>query len=203
MSSTANYTVTGNIITLHCSDGDKTFRPSLEELTLVVLKGGLIDYMHECTRDSPTLKLWKTKIGSFLAQHVLKLPDARRRKYILSSLPRDYGLFDHRKGDRYNPRHDAYLYGSKVGAVFRSPAEFFFHAKWILLGCPTPGSVPGHNEELWGPALPEEITDRCACTYCAGTSQEYISMNFSNYKPSKRAHKEEASDRIHVRFEGN
>jgi len=171
-------------------DGTKAFRPTREELTRVVLEGGVIDYMHECTGADPILKLWKTKIGSFLAQHVLKLPDAKYRKYILSSLPEGYNLFDHRKGDRYNPRHDAYLYGSKTAAVFRSPAEFFFHAKWILLGCPTPGSVPGHNEELWGPALPEEITDRCACTYCAGTSQEYISKNFSNYTPSKRAHKE-------------
>jgi hypothetical protein len=81
-----------------------------------------------------------------------------------------------------------YRSGSSTVTVFRSPAEFFFHAKWILLGCPKPdpeAPLP-LDDELFGPPLPEEYTDRCGCTYCARVSQGYISTHFSNYRAKKQ-----------------
>jgi len=200
----SHFTVRDNFITLHCSDANSSVRPNAE-LHPVVRNDGSIDYMHECVGDDPVLTLWKTKIGSFLAEFVLHLPEVRgRKKYILANLPKGYGLFVHKKGDRYNPRMDAYLWGS--GSVFRSPAEFFLHAKWILLGCPKPDPLapPHPDEELWGPQLPEEFTDRCGCKYCAGTNQTYISNNFSNYCPqkNKKVRREARSAPFVARFEG-
>lgn len=92
--------------------------------------------------------------------------------------------------------------GSATVTVFRSPAEFFFHAKWILLGCPKrdPRATPALDEELFGPPLPEEYTDRCGCTYCGGVSQTYISTHFSNYHPKKQVQGE--AHKFHGKFEG-
>ncbi|KAF8578703.1 hypothetical protein K439DRAFT_454879 [Ramaria rubella] len=194
------YSVYGNAITLHCTDGNPAFRPTNGELIPIRLEDGSIDYMHECTGDDPTLQAWKVKIGTFLAVWVLNLPP--RQKYFLSSLPQGYSLFVHKKGDRFNPRCDAYLRGSYTVTVFRSPAEFFFHAKWILLGCPKPRPQPSYlHEELFGPPLPEEYTDRCGCTYCSGVSQTYISTNFSHYHPKKRRGTK-VETQIRARFEG-
>ncbi|KAF8497638.1 hypothetical protein JB92DRAFT_3146639 [Gautieria morchelliformis] len=182
------YSVNDNVITLFCSDGDGAFRPTPSELNPARREDGTINYFRECKGDDETLKLWKCKIGTFLAESVLHLP--RGRKYYLSSLPRGYGLFVHVKGDKDDPRHDSYLRGSSTVTAFRSPAEFIFHAKWILLGCPKPihkkpqASSP-LEEELFGDPLPEEYTDRCACKYCAKISQSYISTNFSNYHSKK------------------
>lgn len=89
---------------------------------------------------------------------------------------------------------------------FRSPAEFLFHAKWLLLGMPTPETVPQeekHDEELWGKPLPEEVNDRCMCKYCGKTKQKYISENFTIYTPSKTLKRtREGPLPIQARFEG-
>lgn len=98
-----------------------------------------------------------------------------------------------------------HLRGSATVTVFRSPAEFFFHAKWISLGCPKPDqSSPGDpDEDLFGPPPPEELEDRCGCKYCAGVDQSYISRNFSNYKPHVKGKVNKQERRtFHARFEG-
>lgn len=180
-------TVNGTFITLHCSDGASSRRPN-KDMSALVKEDGTVDYMQECTGDDPALNYWKGKIGTFLAEAVLGLPEAKGRKYILSRLPQGYRLFLHKKGDRLNPRTDAYLRGSTNVHSFRSPAEFFFHAKWLLLGCPKPDPFAPRDldEELFGPPLPEDYTDRCGCKYCAGVDQTYISTHFSNYSPGQR-----------------
>lgn len=82
--------------------------------------------------------------------------------------------------------HVIYIRGSTTAAPFRSPAEFFFHAKWILEGCPKPDVPSQFDEGLWGKPLPEDFIDQCGCTYCAKTPQDYISRTYSNYIPAKK-----------------
>jgi hypothetical protein len=61
--------------------------------------------------------------------------------------------------------------GSKTASRFRSPAEFFFHAKWLADGMPVTSS--GASE--------------CECTYCdRSRTQGEISTVYSNYTKSKR-----------------
>ncbi|KIJ49613.1 hypothetical protein M422DRAFT_777542 [Sphaerobolus stellatus SS14] len=202
------YTVKGPRITLHCSDGNKEFKPAPSETKQTENADGFVDYLKECTGDDPTLKHWKLKIGQFLARYVLKRTDAYRIKYTLTNLPEGYSLWVHYRGDKYTPRSDAYLYGSRTVHLFRSPAEFFFHAKWLMQGMPVPktDSAPvQHDEELFGDVLPEDLDDRCMCVYCykykftPNNGQEYISRNYSNYKPKKGKVEERP---IQARFEG-
>ena len=47
---------------LFCTDGDPSFRPTPAELTPVIHEDGTIDYLHECTGDDETLKLWKVRL---------------------------------------------------------------------------------------------------------------------------------------------
>ncbi|GJJ06347.1 hypothetical protein Clacol_000538 [Clathrus columnatus] len=93
---------TSHVAALHRSDGDPKNRPHHRNIKTPTY----VDYMEECVGNSPSLKLWKTKIGTFLAQHVLKLPGSAYRKYLLSSLPAGYALYVHRKGEPDNPRTD-------------------------------------------------------------------------------------------------
>ncbi|EIN11838.1 hypothetical protein PUNSTDRAFT_119065 [Punctularia strigosozonata HHB-11173 SS5] len=131
---------------------------------------------------TPQESHWKRAIGKFLAKQVL-IPAGyavKADRCVLISFPEGYKLFTHKKGDNYDWRTDCYLCGSLTVNRFRSPAEFFFHAKWLAEGKPTTSS--GRTT--------------CQCTYCDNTrTQGEISATYSNYKKAqKRVSSTEGTD---------
>jgi len=81
------------------------------------------------------------------------------RRCFLIDFPSGYKMFTHTKDGRI----DHYLIGSKTVGSFRSPQEFFLHARWLMMGA---------KEDSEG--YPD-----CECKYCGGTrSQREIDEEF-------------------------
>jgi len=110
---------------------------------------------------------WRQKIGEFLTdkfiltdEHlsVLLRPMVGRRCFLVD-FPLDYKLFTHTKDGRI----DHYLIGSKTVNSFRSPQEFFLHARWLMKGAEAdPEGYPA-----------------CECKYCGVLrSQREIDQEF-------------------------
>ncbi|EIM87846.1 uncharacterized protein STEHIDRAFT_120118 [Stereum hirsutum FP-91666 SS1] len=113
---------------------------------------------------------WRREVGAFLAREVLGLeagPDEKR--FVLSKYPEHYAMFV--LNNEPDDRQDYYLYGSLSVHCFRSPQEFGFHAKWLMLGKP----------------LTNDGRPDCRCTYCSGVEQGKISEEyFGRKKPERR-----------------
>ncbi|KAI0081232.1 hypothetical protein K474DRAFT_1656713 [Panus rudis PR-1116 ss-1] len=131
---------------------------------------GTVNYYERA--DDHTYTHWKKRLGQLLTKHVV-LPEVRRMgdrralsidKSIILNFPEGYELYNHRKGDRHDPRRDAYLIGSRHVNRFRSPQEFFLHAKWLMEGQP----------------LDREGFRACSCCYCnrSGVSQGDIARQY-------------------------
>jgi len=89
--------------------------------------------------------------------------------FTLRHFPRGYRLFTHHKSDGKEQRTDNYLYGSTHVKVFRSPAEFAFHLKWLLSGRPVM-HVGGRSRPI------------CKCKYCdPSAKQSELSRVWFNY----------------------
>lgn len=150
------------------SDGDPSRRPKRD------ISG------HFEPADEEMVRHWKKAIAVFLIRESGKVPYVSTQEYILRDLPAGYQLFVQKKGSGEDLRTDAYLYGSKYVNRFRSPAEFYFHAKWIDHGCP----INSKGKRL------------CGCAYCDKTrNQKEISELWSpKYtKPRKQSRTTSAS----------
>lgn len=123
---------------------------------------------------------------------------ADEKRFVLSKYPEHYAMFV--LNNEPDDRQDYYLYGasplpppsslpplfpflpqltnpslSTTGSLsvhcFRSPQEFGFHAKWLMLGKPL--TLDGRPD--------------CRCTYCSGVEQGKISEEyFGRKKPERR-----------------
>lgn len=126
--------------------------------------------------------LWKRKIGAFLARGILNPVGVRTPspdRCALYDFPKGYNLYVHKKGHKAAARTDTYLVGSRTVFHFRSPAEFFFHAAWLMAG------MPVHDDGR----------PNCLCKYCGGTDQGVISETFSAYHRASRIDKAESVTR--------
>ncbi|EPQ57545.1 hypothetical protein GLOTRDRAFT_110620 [Gloeophyllum trabeum ATCC 11539] len=136
-------------VVLRNSDGDPSRLPPKQKTFRVVDEDGEVNYLEEANEKIE--KHWRKVIGRFLAKEVLEKDGwrGRRDNCLLQSLPENYRLYTHKKGDKDIPRTDAYLFGGPH--KFRSPEEFCLHARWLALGSPT-----------------KTFTNKpdCACVYC-------------------------------------
>ncbi|EKM50468.1 uncharacterized protein PHACADRAFT_263777 [Phanerochaete carnosa HHB-10118-sp] len=132
------------------SDGDSSLWPKNTEKKVV---SGEVNFMHPVTLDESLSVHWRKELGPRVAA-ALGLPSGPT--YVLKEWPAEYRMFDHHKGPEKNPRHDAYLHGSKNVGRFRSVNEFVPHAEWL---CRDP------------------TMDRanCVCKYCTKRPQKEIS----------------------------
>jgi hypothetical protein len=110
---------------------------------------------------------WRQKLGELLTSKFLlsdeqlsvHLQPMIGRRCFLIDFPPNYKMFTHTKDGRI----DHYLIGSKTVSSFRSPQEFFVHARWLMTG-----AEKDHDGD---PA--------CGCKYCSGTrSQTAIDREF-------------------------
>ncbi|TDL26161.1 hypothetical protein BD410DRAFT_784212 [Rickenella mellea] len=168
-----HFSVQGEYVSMHLSDGNPRRWP--RERKLADPDSDTIDYLVPADpndeHDAHSLLKWKCKIGGFLMDfHKRAEPN---QNYYLTDFPDGYRLFVHRKGSKANPRRDCYLYGSANVTVFRSAAEFFFHAKWIVDGCQY-----GNNRK----------PRACGCKYCDPTAnQAEISAKWDNRHPKQKS----------------
>lgn len=98
------------------------------------------------------------------------------RRCFLIDFPPDYKMFTHTKDGRVDhyligmpvrpcllPWFSMFASGSKTVSSFRSPQEFFLHARWLMMGA-----------EVNSEGYPV-----CECKYCGGTrSQREIDQEF-------------------------
>jgi len=102
----------------------------------VIDSQGNVNYFYELPRNSRQVLWWKRKVGTWLAQKVLKLDDAvaSKRRYAIERFPDNYVLYQHRNGPKHDPRTDCYLETGGRARVrqFRSPEEFYEHAAWLI-----------------------------------------------------------------------
>ncbi|EPQ58237.1 hypothetical protein GLOTRDRAFT_126727 [Gloeophyllum trabeum ATCC 11539] len=139
-------------ITLLRSDGDISRWPSDAQTTRKVDDYGHVDYFVKAS--DKELKLWRKKIGRFLAAYPLRADGLSLdpAQCYLKSFPPGYILMTRLSGDKDVPRRDCYLYGGK--RRYESPAEWCLHAKWLVEDCPM---------------KPSGSRRQCECIDCDGT----------------------------------
>ncbi|KZP25538.1 hypothetical protein FIBSPDRAFT_783082 [Athelia psychrophila] len=136
------------------SDGDESLWPT--NTTEVVDREGHVNYMRPAVLDEALSIKWRVEVARGVAKLANWDPEPA---YVLKTWPTGYQMFDHNKGPRDSPRHDAYLMGSAHTSKFRSVPEFIPHAYWLLL--PDDGSRPA-----------------CQCKYCSKSGgQRAITMS--------------------------
>ncbi|KAH7890844.1 hypothetical protein F5I97DRAFT_91417 [Phlebopus sp. FC_14] len=135
------------------SDGDQSQWPT--NTTRAVDSEGHVNFMRPVPLDESLCVKWRCEVGASLASQ-LKKPAGPT--YVLRGWPEGYQMFDHNKGPAGNPRHDAYLIGSRHTKRFRSVPEFIPHALWLL----TDSTLNRAN---------------CACKYCNKKPQREITAS--------------------------
>ncbi|KZP01461.1 hypothetical protein CALVIDRAFT_594176 [Calocera viscosa TUFC12733] len=134
------------------SDGDPTERP---KETKENAPPGTFNYYELVPRNNKLYKDWRNKVGGFLITRLLPVKGRPGIQYSIADFPEHYALY-------FKPRMsgkstgDPYLYGSKYGKVYRSPAEFAYHACWLMTD-------------------PTLDRDNCECHYCSKTPQSELS----------------------------
>ncbi|KAI0930291.1 hypothetical protein AcW1_009025 [Taiwanofungus camphoratus] len=171
----------GIILSTVATDGDPSSRPL--ETSRDPDENGLVDYFEEA--DEKTVTSWKLKLGEGLVREVIRkkvLAKGERwtgERAILSNFPEHYKLYIHKSGERHDPRRDAYLYGSRHVKVFRSPAEFVLHVKWLMEGSP----------------LKSDGRPDCSCRWCDGThTQEELTHRIFGWNFNSRDQKGKEKD---------
>ncbi|EJD47987.1 hypothetical protein AURDEDRAFT_162961 [Auricularia subglabra TFB-10046 SS5] len=127
------------------SDGDPKNRPDQPTKPT----DGTVNFYRLVEPTEPSHQRWRFEIATRMAAHVPRL-DAKK-KYMFTSWPSGYELFDHNKGPREQPRHDLYLYGSNTATKFRSVNEFVPHAIWLFR---------------------EHEGEACGCKYCSKSKNQ-------------------------------
>ncbi|EIN09715.1 hypothetical protein PUNSTDRAFT_143178 [Punctularia strigosozonata HHB-11173 SS5] len=173
-------------IRLNDSDGDESTwpgnpgRPSTER---IVNADNEVYYYEPCEGNDDAsrtrLKHWYHLIGSFLAKEVVNKDGFHFDRNIcyLYAFPEGYKLYLRKKGHKDAPRIDPVLFGHS--STFRSPAEFFMHAKWLAEGRPVKSN-----------GRPD-----CGCKYCSGTKQSVISQQHLHYTPAGSGPRAESGGR--------
>jgi hypothetical protein len=110
--------------------------------------------MRQAALDESLSIKWRVEVGAALASKL----NMAQGNYVLRGWPTGYQMFDHNKGPKDNPRHDAYLMGSTYAKRFRSVPEFIPHALWLLTD----------------PALDRS---NCNCKYCNKKPQREITAS--------------------------
>ncbi|KDQ21407.1 hypothetical protein BOTBODRAFT_25847 [Botryobasidium botryosum FD-172 SS1] len=153
------------------TDGDSSLL--YDDGEKVIDENGNVNYLVSIPLTSDAGKLWRRKVGTFLAHRVLDIDRSRRSVWFVDKFPEGYALYEHRKGPSYKPRTDHYLVGCELGHIFRSPAEFALHAKRIF--------------DVANASDPSEAPP-CECKYCSGAIQSDISRKLFNLnlKPRKK-----------------
>ncbi|KAG1746514.1 uncharacterized protein EDB91DRAFT_1117321 [Suillus paluster] len=96
------------------SDGDPSNWPT--NTTFAVDSEGHVNYMRVAALDESLSIKWRVEVGASLATKL----NMAQGNYVLQGWPQGYQMYDHNKGPKDNPRHDAYL------------IEFIPHALWLL-----------------------------------------------------------------------
>ncbi|KAI0033937.1 hypothetical protein K488DRAFT_37811, partial [Vararia minispora EC-137] len=125
-------------------------------VTEVVDSMGHVNYYHPIGEDVGASLKWKHQIAMKVAE---QLGMESGRNYVFKTWPEGYAFFDHHKGNKESPRHDAYLIGAPLVNRFRSVPEFVPHAIWLM----TDTAMNRAN---------------CECKYCTKAPQRMISQKF-------------------------
>ncbi|KAG2128579.1 hypothetical protein DEU56DRAFT_741948 [Suillus clintonianus] len=134
------------------SDGDPSKWPT--NTSPHVDSEGHVNYMRQAALDEPLSIKWRVEVAASLATKL----NMAQGNYVLQGWPAGYQMYDHNKGPKDNPRHDAYLIGSTFAKRFRSVPEFIPHALWLLTD----------------PALDRS---NCNCKYCNKKPQREITAS--------------------------
>ncbi|KAG1776716.1 hypothetical protein EV702DRAFT_1046039 [Suillus placidus] len=86
---------------------------------------------HHSDKTTPFARWYGEHLKSVGAALASKLNMAEGN-YVLQGWPAGYQMFDHNKGPKDSPCHDAYLIGSSHAKCFRSVPEFIPQALWLL-----------------------------------------------------------------------
>ncbi|KZT56885.1 hypothetical protein CALCODRAFT_555701 [Calocera cornea HHB12733] len=135
------------------SDGSPKKRPTV---TKENAPPGVLNYMELVPHDDKRNKDWRDKVGNFLMT-LLPIDPARHVSYRIAEFPQHYALYSKpRMSGITEQRDDLYLYGSRYVNNFRSPAEFAFHALWLMMD-------------------PTLNVSNCECQWCTRTPQKELS----------------------------
>ncbi|ORY24660.1 hypothetical protein BCR39DRAFT_546010 [Naematelia encephala] len=149
------------------SDGSEKKWPAGEELRISYSQA----FYTKLDPNDEKYTLYHTKTGQHLAD-VLGIPKLPGTASHRIHLPTGYALFAHNKPQSDKRlRTDVYLYGSIHALKFRSPAEFFEHAEWLM-------------DET------RDINDHstCGCKYNSASALAQARKSSSIAGPSKRTH---------------
>ncbi|EJU03793.1 hypothetical protein DACRYDRAFT_115111 [Dacryopinax primogenitus] len=134
------------VFQLHRSDGSPHCKPSAHSREVLISRA---DKRH---------KHWRQKVGEFLTRLLPGLKVNRYFQYSIEDFPEHYALYSKPRLTGASAKSDdLYLWGSKYVNNFRSPAEFAFHAAWLL-------TDPTLNQR------------NCECQWCTGTPQKVLSQ---------------------------
>lgn len=144
----------------------------------VIDSQGNVNYFYELPRNSRQVLWWKRKVGTWLAQKVLKLDDAvaSKRRYVIERFPDNYVLYQHRNGPKHDPRTDCYLESSGKVRQFRSPEEFYEHAAWLI-----------QKKDVEG------LRVNCGCDYCRDRRKKLRKKRGVKREPEKVQSEEAAN----------
>ncbi|KAG1765717.1 hypothetical protein EV702DRAFT_1151416 [Suillus placidus] len=137
------------------SDGDPSNWP--QDTTPHIDGEGHVNYMRQAALDESLSIKWRVKVGAALASKL----NMAEGNYVLQGWPAGYQMFDHNKGPKDSPRHDAYLIGSSHAKRFRSVPEFIPHALWLLTD-------------------PTLDRSNCNCKYCNKKPQREITASMGH-----------------------
>ncbi|KAG2365013.1 hypothetical protein BDR07DRAFT_1459321 [Suillus spraguei] len=134
------------------SDGDPSNWPTNN--TPQIDSEGHVNYMRQAGLDESLSIKWRVEVAAALASKL----NMAQGNYVLQGWPAGYQMFDHNKGPKDSPRHDAYLIGSTYAKRFRSVPEFIPHALWLLTD-------------------PTLDRSNCNCKYCNKKPQREITAS--------------------------
>ncbi|KAG1795158.1 uncharacterized protein HD556DRAFT_1235927 [Suillus plorans] len=134
------------------SDGDPSNWPT--NTTPHIDSEGHVNFMRQASLDESLSIKWRVEVAAALASKI-NMPQGN---YVLQGWPEGYQMFDHNKGPKDSPRHDAYLIGSTYAKRFRSVPEFIPHALWLLTD-------------------PTLDRSNCNCKYCNKKPQREITAS--------------------------
>ncbi|KAG1770685.1 hypothetical protein EDD22DRAFT_865505 [Suillus occidentalis] len=162
------------------SDGDPSNWPTNN--TPHIDSEGHVNYMRQAALDESLSIKWRVEVAAALASKL----NMAQGHYVLQGWPAGYQMFDHNKGPKDSPRHDAYLIGSTYAKRFRSVPEFIPHALWLLTD-------------------PTLDRSNCNCKYCNKKPQREITASMGllqNPQPPKERpnRDQEKSSRDKERF---
>lgn len=124
------------------SDGAFT-RPPQISLEPLGCKDPIRHRWAEIRSDSSVAQRWLEILGRELASQ-WSLEVRAREKFVLSSFPEGYQLFDHIKNSDHTPYLFGYPSNSNLKLKFRTASEFLPHLIWLISSAGDPSQVKCH-----------------------------------------------------------